>query len=75
MEESATVGLDRRRGLTKPAMAVMLANHPKTLFEPLEIPMYANPQKRAEQANEIYGNPLLVVLAKMRGALPDRARP
>ena len=53
----------------------MLANHPKTLPEPLLIPMYAKEANRAQKMIETKGRPLLEVVVKILGAFPTMARP
>lgn len=58
----------------RPAIEVMFANQLKTLFDPVETPMYESNANAVETAKAKYGNPFLVVRAKMRGAEPVRAR-
>lgn len=59
----------------RPAIAVMFANHPKSLFEPLLMPMYARRQKTEHSATDARGSPRRVVRANILGAFPEIASP
>ena len=56
-------------------MLVMFTNHWKTLFEPDVTPMKDKNENAMPQQIAASGRPRFVVYAKMRGALPERARP
>jgi len=59
----------------KPATAVILANQPNTLPDPVWTPMNARNANTVEHINAAQGKPLRFVLLKMAGAFPATARP
>ena len=58
-----------------PATDVILTNHPKTVPDPLLTLIYERNENAVQNKMESSGRPLFVVLVKILGALPERAKP